>query len=167
MTVSERLKSVLDEEHIPYAPISHAPAYGAQYAASLMHVHGKDVAKTVVVRAGKDVLVAVLPASYVINLEKLSALVHCRVELVEEEECKRLFPDCEPGVFPAFGELYGLPVYIDKALAEDQEIVFSTGTRCEGIVMSNDAFLRLVNPRVCSFAEPRDGDRRARRDVYA
>ncbi|HUJ32439.1 MAG TPA: YbaK/EbsC family protein [Candidatus Acidoferrum sp.] len=149
----ERLKSILDHEHVAYSPVSHAPAYSAQYAAAVMHVHGKDVAKTVVLRAGKDIVLAVLPASHRINLEKMASAVHSRVELVEEEECRRLFPDCEAGVFPAFGELYGLPVYMDEALAEDPDIIFSAGTRSEAIHLSNADFVRLVKPRICSFAE--------------
>jgi len=148
-----RLKTILDTQHVPYSAISHAHAFGAQYAASVMHIHGRDVAKTVVLRAGKQVLLAVLPACRRVNLEKLAHIAHSPVELVEEEECKRLFPDCEPGVFPAFGELYGLPVYMDESLAEDPGITFSAGTRSEGIRLAYADFLRLAKPWVCSFAE--------------
>lgn len=151
--MAERLKSILDSERIGYSTILHAPAYGAQYTASLMHVCGKEVAKTVVLRCGKDTVLAILPASYRINFEKFGALVHGSVELMEEEECKRLFPDCEPGVFPAFGELYGLRVYIDSALAEDHEIVVGDGKKNEAILMNTADFLSLVKPRVASFSE--------------
>jgi Ala-tRNA(Pro) deacylase len=147
------LKTILDHEHVPYWAISHRPTFSAQYAASVMHVPGKKVAKTVVLNAGKNILLAVLPASYQINLEKLSAAVGSHVELVEERECSRLFPDCEPGVFPPFGEFYGFPVYLDLALAEDPEIVLSAGTRSDAIRMSNTDFVRMVKPKIRSFAE--------------
>lgn len=153
MMMPAHLQDVLDHEHVSYSTISHAPAFSAQYAASVMRVPGKKVAKTVVLNAGENILLAVLPASYRINLEKLSAVVASRVELVEEYECSRLFPDCEPGVFPAFGELYGLPVYLDKALAENPEVVFSAGTRWDAIGMSNADFVWLVKPKICSFVE--------------
>jgi Ala-tRNA(Pro) deacylase len=153
MMMPARLKSILDQEHVGYLAFSHVPTYSAQYAASVMHVPGKEVAKTVVLRTGKDVLLAVLPASYQINLEKLSAAVGARVRLVEENECNGLFPDCEPGVFPAFGELYGLPVYLDGALAEDPEIILSAGTRSDAVRMGNADFVRMVKPKIRSFAE--------------
>ena len=153
MMMPARLKSILDQEHVGYLAFSHVPTYSAQYAASVMHVPGKEVAKTVVLRTGKDVLLAVLPASYQVNLEKLSAAVGARVRLVEENECNRLFPDCEPGVFPPFGELYGLPVYLDSALAEDPEIILSAGTRSDAVRMSNADFVRMVKPKIRSFAE--------------
>ena len=119
----------------------------------VLHVPGKEVAKTVALRAGKENILAVLPASYRINLQKLSALVGKPVALLDEEQCDKLFPDCEPGAVPPFGELYNVPVYLDEALAEDPEIIFSAGTRTDGVRMGSADFMRLANPRVCLFAE--------------
>jgi Ala-tRNA(Pro) deacylase len=155
MTIPARLKLHLDQNHIGYSPVVHEPARSSQYAASLLHVPGKQVAKTVVLRAGKQTLLAVIPASYHVNPNKLAAVmrVEVPVKLLEEEECYKLFPDCQPGAVPPFGELYGLPVYLDEALAEDPEIIFSAGTLSDGIRMGNVDFVHLVNPRICSFAE--------------
>jgi Ala-tRNA(Pro) deacylase len=153
MKMPAKLKTILDHEHIAYLAVSHKPAYCAQYAASVMHIPGKEVAKTVVLRAGKNLLLAVLPASCRINMEKMRALVGSRVHLVAEDECSRLFPDCEHGVFPAFGELYGLPVYLDKLLAQDRVISLSAGTRTDAIRMSTFDFVNLVKPKIRSFAE--------------
>lgn len=153
MTMPARLKSVLDQKHIAYSEVFHLPTYSAQGAASVMHVPGKEVAKAVVLRAGDKAIVAVLPASYHVNLKKLSALVGVPVVLAEEQGCNKLFPDCEPGAVPPFGELYGLPVYLDEALAEDPEIIPSAGTHSDAIRMGNADFVRLVKPHVCSFAE--------------
>ncbi|MFI5058293.1 MAG: aminoacyl-tRNA deacylase [Candidatus Acidiferrales bacterium] len=66
---------------------------------------------------------------------------------------QRDVPDCEAGAIPPFGELYGVPVYLDEALAEDVEIIFGTGTLSESVRMGNGDFVRLVKPKVCSFAE--------------
>lgn len=161
MLMPARLKSVLDREHVPYSAVPHAPAYGAQYAASVMHIHGKEVAKTVVLRAkteavardGEDLLLAVLPASYRIDREKLANIVQATVVLADEDECNTLFPDCQGGVFLAFGELYDLPVYMDETLAADRYIVLSAGIGSESVRLSSEDFIRLVKPKICSFAE--------------
>lgn len=153
MTIPARLKSHLDQAHVSYAPVSHVPTSGSQYAAMVLHVPGKVVAKTVALRSGTENLLAVLPASYHINLKKLAGIVGQPVGLLEEDECDKLFPDCEPGAVPPFGELYHVPVYLDEALAEDPEIIFSAGTRTDGVRMGNADFVRLARPRVCSFAE--------------
>lgn len=152
MTMPARLKAHLDQTHVSYEPVFHIPTYSAQSIASALHVPGKEVAKTVVVQAGGDTLLAVLPAPYHINLKKLAAVVRAPVRLLEEQEYYKLFPDCEPGEISPFGELYGLPVYLDEALSEDPEILFSTGTHCDAIRMGNLDFVRLAKPRICSFA---------------
>jgi Ala-tRNA(Pro) deacylase len=153
MTMPLRLKAHLDQAQVSYEPVFHAPTHGAEFTASVMHIPGKEMAKTVVLRAGEQTLLAVLPASYHINLEKLAAIAGAPLRLAEKQECNTLFPDCEPGAVPPFGELYGLPVYLDEALAEDPEIVFSAGTLCHAIRMGNLDFIRLAKPRICSFAE--------------
>ena len=89
-----------------------------------MHYRGKEVAKTIALRAGHKSLLAVLPASHRINRERLSALVGDKVHMLDERKCAGLFPDCEAGAVPPFGELYGLPVFMDQALVENSEIVF-------------------------------------------
>ena len=153
MTIPVRLNTHLDQAHVSYEPVFHAPTHGAEYTASVMHVPGKEMAKTVVLRAGEKTLLAVLPASYHINLRKLAAVVGAPVQLAEKQECNTQFPDCEPGAVSPFGELYGLAVYLDEALAEDPEIVFSAGTLCNAIRMGNLDFVRLAKPQICSFAK--------------
>jgi len=153
MTMPARLKAHLEQSHAPYTLVSHIPARSSQYAASVLHVPGRHVAKTVVLRSGQQVLLAVLPASYRVNPEKLASTVGKPVKLVEEQECYQLFPDCQHGAVPPFGELYGLPVYLDESLAGAPEIIFSAGTLSEGIRMGNADFVHMVKPRICSFAD--------------
>jgi Ala-tRNA(Pro) deacylase len=151
--IPSRLKTHLEGSHVPYSLVSHTPARSAQYAASVLHVAGKEVAKTIALRAGKQVLLAVLPASYHVNLEKLSAAAGAPAELLNERECYKLFPDCQPGAIPPFGELYNLPIFLDKALVEDPEIIVSGGTISDGVRMASADFVRLAKPQICSFAE--------------
>jgi Ala-tRNA(Pro) deacylase len=153
MLMPERLESHLDQNHISYSLILHVPTHSAQVAASLMHFPGKEVAKTVALCVGEKVLLAVLPASYHVNFEKLSAVVGDQVQLLEQEKCNEAFPDCEAGAIPPFGELHGVPVFLDEALAEDVEIVFGAGTLSENVRMGKRDFVRLVKPKICSFAE--------------
>jgi Ala-tRNA(Pro) deacylase len=151
--IPPRLKTHLEQAHASYVPVVHVPARSAQYAASVLHISGKEVAKTIVLRSGKQVLLAVLPASYHVDLQKLGKVTGMPVELLDERECYKLFPDCQPGAVPPFGELYGLPVFLDESLAEDPEITFSAGTLSDAIRMGNADFVHLVKPRICSFAE--------------
>ena len=153
MTIPAQLKSHLAQAHVSYSPIYHIPTRAAQFTAAVLRVPGKEVAKTVVFCVGNTPLLAVLPASCHVNLKKLVAAVGAPVQLLDKQECSKLFPDCEVGVTPPFGELYGLPVYMDQALADNPEIIFSAGTRFDAIQMGNVDFVRLVKPHICFFAE--------------
>ncbi len=153
MTISTRLKSFLDENRVPYTCLSHAGAYTAQAAAATLHIPGKELAKAVVLRAGEETLLAVLPASSHVSLEKFASVAGKKVRLAAEQEFSALFPDCELGAIPPFGQLYNLPVYVDESLAADEEIVFTAGTHHDAIRMRYDDFARLVQLRSGSFAE--------------
>jgi len=153
MLMPQRLESHLNAKHVRFSMIFHPPTDSAQMSAAAMHLPGKEVAKAVALQAGKREILAVLPASYRINFEKLSAITGANVRLMDEERYSELFPDCERGVIPAFGELYGVPVYLDEALAEDPEIILSAGTYHDSVLMGNVDFVHLAEPQVCSFAE--------------
>jgi Ala-tRNA(Pro) deacylase len=153
MLMPSRLECHLKVKHIPFSMIYHAPTDCARAAASAMHLSGKEVAKAVALQAGNREILAVLPASYRINFAKLSAIAGADVQLMDEEKFSELFPDCERGEIPAFGELYGVPVYLDEALAEDPEIVLSAGTHSDSVRLGNVDYMHLAEPQVCSFAE--------------
>ena len=118
-----------------------------------MRISGKELAKTVVLLVGEEMILAVLPAPNRVRLDKLAAEVGNPVRLATEQEFSSLFPDCELGAMPPFGSLYNLPVYVDESLAADEAIVFNAGTHRDAIRMRYDDFVRLTKPRVCSFGQ--------------
>ena len=73
MSISTRLKSFLDENQIPYSVTTHMRAYTAQGAAATMQISGKELAKTVVLWTGEEMILAVLPAPNHVRLDKLAA----------------------------------------------------------------------------------------------
>jgi Ala-tRNA(Pro) deacylase len=142
MSISARLRSFLDENQ----------AYTAQGAAAAVQISGKELAKTVILWTGEEMILAVLPAPNHVRLDRLAAEVGKSVRLATEQEFSSLFPDCEVGAMPPFGSLYNLPVYVDESLAADEAIVFNAGTHRDAIRMRYDDFVRLAKPSVCSFA---------------
>jgi len=153
MTMPAKVKSLLEENQIPYSVSSHAPTYTAQEEADALHLSGKEVAKTVVVRAGDELVLAVVPAPYRVNFRKLEDVLGAPVRLASEQEFVGLFPDCELGAAPPFGALYSLRVIIDESLANDEEIIFTAGTHRESLRMRFSDFSTLVRPQIGSFAE--------------
>lgn len=148
MTLS-KLREFLDSHHIKYLVISHSLAYTAQGVAALAHVSGKELAKTVIVKIDDILAMAVVPAAFHVDLDRLKILTGARaVELATEAEFKDAFPDCETGAMPPFGNLYGMSVYADASLAENEEITFSAGTHRELVRTKWADMVRLVSPTI-------------------
>ncbi|HSR49715.1 MAG TPA: YbaK/EbsC family protein [Acidobacteriota bacterium] len=149
----QKLKEYLNENGVKYVMISHSPAYTAQEIAAAAKVSGKELAKTVMVRLDGKMAMAVLPASLQVDLSRLAELCGAEVaELAAEDEFKGLFPDCEPGAMPPFGNLYGMPVYVAETLSEDEEIAFNAGSHTELVQLRYQDFVRLVQPSVLKFS---------------
>ncbi len=156
MPVLKKLKEFLDGEGIKYVVLKHSPAYTAQEIASSAHIKGRELAKTVMVKVDGDVAMAVLPASFRIDLEAFKkALGAGTVELSTEKEFKDLFPECETGAMPPFGNLYGMDVYVASSLTEDDSIAFNAGSHTELVQLSYEDFAQLVNPKVAEFSVKR------------
>jgi Ala-tRNA(Pro) deacylase len=149
----QKLKQFLDDQRIKYVTISHSPAYTAQEIAGLAHVPGKELAKTVMVKIDGRMAMAVLPASYQIDFDLLWEATGARtVELASEKEFSDMFPGCEVGAMPPFGNLYNMEVFVAESLAEDEEIAFNAGSHIELIRLAYEDFERLVQPDVLKFS---------------
>jgi Ala-tRNA(Pro) deacylase len=95
---------------------------------------------------------AVMPASHQIDFNRLKEATGAqRIELATEKEFRNLFPDCEVGAMPPFGNLYGLPIYVAKPLEKDEYIVFNAGSHTDAIRMEYTEFARLTNPIVIDY----------------
>ena len=148
-----RLDEFLTDHRIPFQRLHHAPAYTAHRVAQLLHVPGREMAKTVLVRTGQGYVLTVLPATHRVDLDRLREdLQEGEIDLASEAEMERIFLDCERGAMPPFGSLYHLPTMVDDALAQDDEIVFEGQDHEQAIRMTYRDFEALEHPRRGHFA---------------
>lgn len=149
---TRKLKEFLDQHHVKYVSITHSRAYTAQEVAASAHIRGKEFAKTVMVKLDGKMAMAVVPATRKVDIELLKQVAGAnRAELATEQEFQYMFPECETGAMPPFGNLYGLEVYADISLREDEEIAFNAGSHIELIRMAYQDYERLVQPKVASI----------------
>ncbi len=149
MPIAQKLREFLDQNGVQYQVHGHREVYTAQEVAQVEHIPGKELAKVVMLRGGSDFFMVALPAPHQIDLARAKkALGKKNLALATEDEFAGLFPGCEPGAMPPFGNLYEVPVWIDQSLAEDEEIVFNAGTHRDTVRMKYADFVRLVQPKV-------------------
>ena len=152
MEIPKRLIDCLNENKTQYEILRHPEAVTAQRIAQAEHVKGRHHAKVVMAKSGDQHLMIVLPADHQIDLEKAEKTIGKAVSLGKEQEFKSLFSDCAIGAMPPFGNLYNLPTYVDKQLAEQDYIVFEAGTHADAIKMSYRDYERIVKPKIEDLA---------------
>ena len=143
--ILRRLKQFLNKEKVPYQVIEgpgNLPLGGTE----------KDCAKIVIVRAGSNDVMVVIPATYEVDLEKLRIFLDEPQASVEsEDESARLFPDCERGAMPAIGRLYHLPSFVDETLLDGSSVCFKGGHHHEWVRISSDEYWRIARAEVGDF----------------
>jgi Ala-tRNA(Pro) deacylase len=155
MPTHEPLRRYLGENKIDYSVTTHPVAFTAQEVAQAVRVTGYELAKVVLHREGGDIM-TVLPAPLLVNVEAIREFSRVSgLDLESEAAFARLFPDAEKGAMHAFGDLYGLPVWVDSSMENCGEVVFNACTHRETITMVYDDFLRLAKPTVASFSMTR------------
>jgi Ala-tRNA(Pro) deacylase len=150
---AKKLREFLDAEGIKYVTVTHSPAFTMSEIAATAHICGKQVAKTVMANIDGELAMAVVSSPRHVNFQVLKDMTGAhRVKLASEAEFARLFPECEVGGMPPFGNLYGMDVYVSSELTEYDEIVFNAGSHTELIKLAYADFERLVHPRVMEFS---------------
>jgi Ala-tRNA(Pro) deacylase len=143
----------LNRNHARYSIMSHPAAYTAQEEAAAAHVPGREWAKSVVCFADDQPILAVVPATCAVDLDRLQRAAHAQsIRLARETEFAPFYQDCEPGAMPPLGPLFGQRVFVDQRLTADPEVVFTGGSHRDAIRMSFREFERLAHPVVAEFA---------------
>jgi Ala-tRNA(Pro) deacylase len=155
MPILTKLREFLDAHRVPYSVHSHPTAYTAQEVAALQHVKGRALAKVVMAKVDRKLVMLVLPADHRVDFARLKAALGCaEAELAAEAEFKDLFPGSEVGAMPPFGTLYGVPVYVASVWSpdKDEEIVFNAGSHTLTVKIARRDYLALVKPTTTDFA---------------
>lgn len=153
--IPQRYIDHLRRSSIPYIRRPHRRAVGGQELAQALGVTGWRVAKTVLVEADdarRDRWMIVLPVPERVSLSRLSNILRVpELRLVPEQELAELFPDCELGAEPPFGSLYGLPVILDRRLAEHDAMLMRAGSHEESLAIPTDEYLRSERPKIATI----------------
>ena len=157
MAILRSLKRLLDDGQVHYEVHAHPRTFTAKETAAADHVPPSEMAKVVVLRGHDRFLMAVMPASHMLDLERLRETVGDReLTLASEREFADAFPSCEVGAIPPFGQLFGMPLWVDDSLGREKETVFNAGNHQETVHLAYRDFVRLAKPQFGEFS--RRGD---------
>ena len=147
MSCLEKLEAYLRANGVQFEVQRHPLAYTAHEVAASERVLATQMAKVVMVIADGVLAMLIVPTSCKVDQAATAATLDAQdVRLATESEFEHAFPDCEVGAMPPFGNLYGIPVYVDRALADEETIVFNAGTHTETISLKYEDYESLVRP---------------------
>lgn len=148
-----KLDEFLTNQQVPFERLPHRTAYTANRIAQLLHVPGKEMAKSVLLRSKRGYILAVLPATCQVDLTKVEGdVVDDDVALASEAEMEQIFNDCERGAIPPFGSQYRVATVVDDSLTSERRIVFEGQNHEEAIRMAFRDYVSLEHPRIGHFA---------------
>jgi len=144
MSIATRLRQFLEAHQVPFETIDHPLAFTAQEEAAASHVPGHAWAKTVAVMVDGSPALAVVPATRRLDFQKFRSVVGAHdVHLASEAEFEGLYPDCDLGAMPPFGDLYGIPTFVDRELREEDRVAFHAGDHATAVELAYDEFEQL------------------------
>ena len=147
-----RVSQYLSDQHIAFEEMIHPPAYTSQKLAKSLHISGRQVMKSVLLKGSKGDFLAVLPAAQRIDLARLSSHFGAAVRLATVEELYAYFQDCEHGALMPFGQLCGLTTLLEATIPLDETIVFEAQRHAVAIRMLCRDFVNLEHPERLAFA---------------
>jgi Ala-tRNA(Pro) deacylase len=155
MPIATRLKWYLDASGIRYEVLPHPHSSSSQETARQAHVPAERLAKPVLLEDERGYVMAIVPASHRVDLERLNQQLHRELELAREREIADLFHDCERGAMPPLGGPYRVPTVYDDALSSSSEIYFEAGDHEDVVHLRGQDFLRLLEGSLHgSFSQP-------------
>lgn len=152
-TIFFRIERLLGEHGVAYEVLRHAPVYTSAEAATVRGASLSSGAKALICKADDALLMFVMPADRRLASKALRKQFGWRsLRFADAEEVLTL-TGLAPGSIPPFGSLFGLSVWCDERLAENERINFNAGDHSISVNMRCDDYLRIERPRLGEFAE--------------
>ena len=143
MNTDNPILNYLQEANIAYERIEHTATGSLQQTALQCHLPPEQLARAVLLSDRHGPLLAVLPLNHVINFAQLFALAERKLEPVDRNHARHLFPGCEAGCIPPLAAPFQLPALLDMALLNQPSIYLEAGSRTLLIKISGDDFKHL------------------------
>ena len=106
------------------------------------------MAKVVILKVDDQLVMAVVTGNQKVHLPTVRASLSANdVRLATEDEFVGRFPGCDIGAMPPFGDLFGMPTYVDPRVTEDEEIYFNAGNHVQTVRLRYKDYARLASPR--------------------
>ena len=145
MAIAETVKNYLTQKAVDYTLPSHPHTGSSHETAEASHVREDHIAKGVIVKDAVGYAMVVVPANSYVEMKHVRKELDRALELVEEDEFAKLFPDCELGAVPPLGPAYEIETFLDEALTSLANIYFEAGDHEHLVHVNGNDFKTLLS----------------------
>ncbi len=151
-SVFERLQEKLQQAGVAFGVTRHQPVFTSEEAAAVRGAPLASGAKALVVKAGDNFALLVLPADRKLDSKKARAHLAVKsIRFATREEVDQI-TGLQPGSIPPFGSLFGLPTWCDPDLGQNESINFNAGDHAISVQMSYADFIAVEKPTLAPIA---------------
>jgi len=148
------IRRLLDRNGIPYEVSEHEPVYTSEQAAKVRGVELKTGVKALILKTEEgNFVMGLVAANRKIDLKKLAKIVETKkLQLASPREVLKI-TGCEVGSVHPFGNLHGLPTYLDSFILENDMVNFNAGLHTVSIQMRAKDLIKAIRPVVKDFSK--------------
>lgn len=145
MSLAKTVNYALALTKVDFQILRHHHTDTSLAAARTAHIDPSSLAKAVVLKDGIGPLLAVVPASEQLDLERLrQQLRRPGLDFIPEEQLDQLFYDCDRGAIPPLGPDYRVPTVVDTRLRAADEVYFEAGDHEDLVHVDQTSFRTLM-----------------------
>ena len=147
------LEKLLKDTKTRYKTIEHKVVFTAHDAAQTTKKKLNEIAKVVLIKADKDLVLIVLPAGKYVDLVGVKkALKAKKVSMAKEKDIQR-YLKTKVGLLHPFGNLYKIKTFLDNSITKSKNIIASAGSYTESVELAIKDFEKLIQPIKGSFSQ--------------
>ncbi|PIR61132.1 MAG: hypothetical protein COU68_01085 [Candidatus Pacebacteria bacterium CG10_big_fil_rev_8_21_14_0_10_45_6] len=156
--VVSQILELLEKNECWHETFEHQPVRTSEEAANLRNGYSQSQgAKAILIRvkissADKRFAMLVVPGDMRFDSDKVKKLLQAKnIRFATEAEVSEITGGVLPGGVPPFGNLFGLEVFVDPSLLENEKIIFNAGDKSFSIGMKSVDYVKLVSPRIAEI----------------
>ena len=151
-TLPNKIVSYLKKNQAKYDELVHKTVYTAYDAAQTLKKELKDVAKNLLVKADGTYALIVVPADKRLDLKKIKKALGAKKVSIPNESLMVKVLKIKPGVLSSFGKLHKVETWIDKAMLKTKQVVLSTGSATNSVLMKVKDFVALEEAKIADLS---------------
>ncbi len=151
--VYEQILAMLKGNHSEFESYEHESVKTSEEAAKIRNTPLHEGAKALVMFADNKPIMLTLPADLKVDTNMFKKSFDVRdLRMATPDEVKKI-TGVPIGAVPPFGHIFSMPLYMDEAMKENEQIVFNAGLHTKSVRMKEKDFEKVAHPTTGKFSK--------------